>query len=329
MTISNYNENYNYNNDVSSYLNKHTSRKKANMRLYDLYRYANSKNRLISDSRLEQLEQCGDILEFATDGINTKLVRGNFCHIRLCPICCYRRSLKLFAQMSKLLDRIEDDDTEGRVRWLFLTLTVRNVTSENLKTAVDDMIKSFNYMFTTSRNTTFNKKLTSTLLGYMRAIEITYNAQKDTYHPHVHVLMAVDKAYFQDSAKYIKKAEYAQMWAESLKIDYSPIVDIRPVTGGKKAICETAKYPTKLDDVLNVRDIDVASNAVRTLHIALYRRRLVVFGGLLKNTRKLLKQQDIEKTNLNDGISAFSPNSKISEICYRWNYRIGAYITNK
>ena len=320
---------YNQNSNLSSILNKHTARKMSNIRLYELYKYANSKKRLISDSRLEQLEQCGDYLEFATDGINTKLVRGNFCHIRLCPICCYRRSLKLFAQMSQMLDRIEEDDSDGRIRWLFLTLTIRNVTGENLKIAIDDMIKGFNRMFTTGRTTQFNKKLTSTLLGYMRAIEVTYNAKNDTYHPHVHVLMAVDKSYFNDSGKYLKKADYATMWADSLKIDYSPVVDIRPVTGGKKAICETAKYPTKLDDVLNVRDIDLASNAVRILHTALHRRHLVVFGGLLKTVRKTLKQEDIEKTNLNDGISAFSPNSKISEICYRWNYRIGAYFTNK
>ena len=33
-------------------------------------------------------------------------------------------------------------------------------------------------------------------VGYIRKLEITYNS-KDTYHPHYHVLICVDKSYFR------------------------------------------------------------------------------------------------------------------------------------
>ena len=31
------------------------------------------------------------------------------------------------------------------------------------------------------------------MLGYMRAIEVTYNQQEDTYHPHIHCIFAVKR----------------------------------------------------------------------------------------------------------------------------------------
>ena len=34
------------------------------------------------------------------------------------------------------------------------------------------------------------------MLGYMRAIEVTYNQQEDTYHPHIHCIFAVKAQYF-------------------------------------------------------------------------------------------------------------------------------------
>ena len=38
----------------------------------------------------------------------------------------------------------------------------------------------------------------------MRAIEVTYNQQKDTYHPHIHCIFAVKAQYFTKG--YIKKS---------------------------------------------------------------------------------------------------------------------------
>ena len=34
------------------------------------------------------------------------------------------------------------------------------------------------------------------MLGYMRAVEVTYNQQEDTYHPHIHCIFAVKAQYF-------------------------------------------------------------------------------------------------------------------------------------
>lgn len=235
--------------------------------------------------------------------------------------------------MSQIMDKIESDDSGKDICWLFLTLTVENVKGDKLKDTLSDMIKAFNRMFTSGRTATFNKKLERVLLGYMRGIEVTYNNRKDTYHPHIHVLLAVDKNYFNNSKLYVKQSEYADMWKQSLKIDYIPVVSVQRITGKshgtKQEICETAKYPVKLDTVLKIRDIETASNAVTVLHNALYRRRLIVFGGILKKVKAELKLQDIENVNLNDNIESFTPNSKTQEICYHWDYKTGAYFECK
>ena len=34
------------------------------------------------------------------------------------------------------------------------------------------------------------------MIGYIRAMEVTYNQEKDTYHPHIHCIFAVKAQYF-------------------------------------------------------------------------------------------------------------------------------------
>ena len=47
-------------------------------------------------------------------------------------------------------------------------------------------------------------------------------------HPHFHILLMVKPSYFSGKA-YIKKARWAELWADCLRVDYLPQVDVRPV----------------------------------------------------------------------------------------------------
>ena len=73
--------------------------------------------------RADRVAQCGSEIEFGIlqDG-SKKLVKANFCRDRLCPMCNWRRSLKLYSQVSQVMDVLE---SEGYC-FLFLTLTLRN-----------------------------------------------------------------------------------------------------------------------------------------------------------------------------------------------------------
>ena len=74
------------------------------------------------ENRSRRVLDCGSFLEFKVTEEKAKLQHANFCRDRLCPMCNWRRSLKIFAQVSKVMDALQ---AEG-YQFLFLTLTVRN-----------------------------------------------------------------------------------------------------------------------------------------------------------------------------------------------------------
>lgn len=66
-------------------------------------------------------------------------------------------------------------------------------------------------------------------------MEVTHNTQYgtknfDTYHPHFHVLIAVNKSYFT-SRDYLSQARWTAAWQQALQVDYTPIVDVRRIKG--------------------------------------------------------------------------------------------------
>lgn len=110
--------------------------------------------------------ECGDFLEFRLTADETlKLTRANFCKVRLCPMCSWRRSLKIFGQVSKIMDYVEENHN---YRYIFLTLTVKNCYGEDLKDTLDLMTKAFNKM-------NQRKAFRQAVKGYFRSLEITYD----------------------------------------------------------------------------------------------------------------------------------------------------------
>ena len=65
----------------------------------------------------------------------------------------------------------------------FVTLTRPNVTEENLKTEIKDMIKIFNLMIE------YLKRYKKINLKGIRKLECTFNWRESTYHPHFHLLV--------------------------------------------------------------------------------------------------------------------------------------------
>ena len=114
-----------------------------------------------------------------------RLHGANFCRNRLCPMCNWRRSLKMYSQVSQITDKIL---TTRKSRFIFVTLTVKNPDAEHLTETLDLMNKGFKYI--TSKSQTFApaQKFKESLQGYIKATEITYNSKENTYHPHIHCI---------------------------------------------------------------------------------------------------------------------------------------------
>src|SRR5699024_6521852 len=77
--------------------------------------------------KAESIKDCADVLKnkvIYETGEKT-LYRVWFCKSRLCPMCNWRRAMKHGIQSQKVVAEVIKQ--KPTVRWLFLTLTVRNV----------------------------------------------------------------------------------------------------------------------------------------------------------------------------------------------------------
>lgn len=270
--------------------------------------------------RAAMLESCGNYLEFhrAIKTGERTLSRANFCKYRLCPMCSWRRSLKIFGQASQVMAEAEKQG----YRFVFVTLTVANCQGPDLGSELTRLYAGTLALLR-------RQKYSNAVHGWMRVLEVTHNVDIydksfDTYHPHVHMIWAVKPSYFK-GGRYISQAELTDDWEKARKLDYKPLVDIRAVKKHDKgAIKEVAKYAVKPGEIL-VQDRDLTDSAVWTLDQALENRRMVAFGGVLKAIKADLKLDDAETGDLiNTGDETpLNPDLEYVIEKYKWNVGLG------
>lgn len=263
------------------------------------------------EKKAERMQACGNVLNFKLTDNRLKLYQAYFCKARLCPMCNWRRSLKIAFQNKKIIAAVNERE---KLQWVFLTLTVRNVEAHELKNTMDQMTQAFNRFTKYAR---FKKSVK----GYFRAMEVTRNWDKEsewygTYHPHFHVLLAVPTNYF--AKNYIRQDEWTDLWQRAMKLDYVPIVHVQRVKPKKdttnfveledevkksiaeqNAIFEVSKYPVKDTDVIRGNQVTPENiQTVKDLDKALAYKRLISYGGLLKEIHKELNLDDAEDGDL-------------------------------
>ncbi|MGZ1010238.1 protein rep, partial [Streptococcus thermophilus] len=79
-------------------------------------------------------------------------------------MCNWRRSMKYSYQTSRIVDEAIKQSPKGR--FLFLTLTVKNVEGKALNSTISQLTKSFDRLFKRA-------KVQRNLLGYLRSVEVT------------------------------------------------------------------------------------------------------------------------------------------------------------
>lgn len=218
-----------------------------------------------------------------------------FCRVRLCPVCQWRRSLKIYGQATQVIEAI-DRDAPNKYAWIMLTLTVRNVPGDALSCALDDMAASWHRLL---KLDAWNH----VVLGTMRSTEVTHNLDLsspnyNTYHPHYHVLLCVRKSYFR-SRYYLSKNAWASLWQRAARLPYKPQIWVTRVRGDSAAaLAEVAKYASKPGDYVLPDDLDMMQSTVQILDTALHRRRLLAWTGILKSMHAKLGLDDAENGDL-------------------------------
>lgn len=265
--------------------------------------------------RSEKMEACGSFLEF---GYHIKedvfrLQKANFCKARLCPMCSHRRSLKLFSQLSKVVDAVSD----AGYQYVFMTLTMKNVEASELPDAISQMLQSFSRMM--DRKSLPGRSgvrgepnpVSRMCRGYFRSLEVTASAERG-YHPHLHVLVAVDPDYFT-GLEYLDQRTLGETWRRFLGVEYSPVVDIRkPKVYGqaernsagviRKAVLEICKYTVKSSDIVGRgnESREEVKRRLFALDTALRDRNIIGMSGVFKKFHKELNLSDVDDINADD-----------------------------
>lgn len=252
---------------------------------------------LAGDKQLaDRMTVCADWLEFRRleTGALT-LHRANFCRVRLCPMCQWRRSLRVAAQVRACDTWAQQERAkQGRKPWAhyLLTLTVRNVPGPALAATLDDLAHAWDRF---SRRAAVKRAMRG---GYVRATEITYNAAEDSYHPHLHVLVLCNGSYFT-SRDYLNHDQWQTIWRDAARLDYAPQTDIRRTTSDiSGAVAEVCKYATKPSAYLLTDDMDTTAEVVHTLARACERRRFLALGGEYRRAAQALNLGDPEDGDL-------------------------------
>lgn len=245
-------------------------------------------DRLGYEDRAKRAKMCASHLVFREfeDGTK-KLHNANFCQLRLCPTCAWRRTKKIFAHTSRIMDAMEADKQYG---YVMLTLTIPSVAGESLSKAMDDLMMGWNRLCK-------YKRFEGAVKGWYRGLEITHNTDRssksfDTYHPHFHCILAVNKTYFKN-AEYVPHDEWLAMWQKAMRMPEITQVNVERIKGNTaKAVAETAKYTVKDTDYIVDGNEELTDEAVSVLDSAMAKRRLVAFGGRMKEYHKKLNLDD-------------------------------------
>lgn len=173
------------------------------------------------EKRAERIRYCGTNLQFRQNIASGKkrLTAANFCKERLCPMCGWRRSIKMYNQVSRIMDWC--DEQRADLLPIFLTLTVRNCSGEELGATLDSLFSAWKKLMQ-------RRNIKRQIVGWFRALEVTYSEKERNWHPHFHVILLVEKSYFSKSnSEYLRTSDWVKAWRESLQIDYDPVCDAR------------------------------------------------------------------------------------------------------
>ena len=230
----------------------------------------------------ERIDDCSQFLGFglvpnADEGAyHLKLRTARFCRVRTCMVCAWRRSLMYKARAFKALPKVLADFPEAR--YLFMTLTLKNCPVHELRNSIFHLNSSFRRMA---------KRKYFPAIGYLKTVEVTRGKRGDA-HPHLHILMMVEKSFF--GRNYINKKEWCACWKQAAKVDYTPIIDVRAIKAKDsplRLLAEVVKYQTKPNDLI-FSDRAWFLEYTRQIH----RTNAFALGGVFKDYFKELEREE-------------------------------------
>jgi len=248
--------------------------------------------------RADKMEYCGTYVEFGVSETgDIGLTGGNFCKQRLCPMCQWRRSLKVYKRLRTAAELLGESYS-----YQLLTVSRPNCTADKLGDEITTLYKNCDKLLRLPqlRSKKELQRLQSAVdgdiilpdvknavKGYFRAFECTYNSLENTWHPHLHIILAVNKSYY-NSRYYISRERYVAAWNalngwRRSDAGYDLSLDIRKISNIGGGLAEVCKYATKPLTGIDHSDDSrrLAAEHLAVVNDMLHGRRLIRAAGCI------------------------------------------------
>lgn len=268
--------------EIEEYLKKPTQKKRMQYKFIELMK--NNKLVNLKNLNVARLQVCGDFLLFLKSKNNAyRLKKANLCNNRFCPLCSSLRAKKNAVIVLELMEYIREIK---KLEFVFFTLTAPNIVGEKL----EEEIKEFNNSF---KELMRSKEFRKVCKGYIRKLEVTYNKERADFHPHFHIVMAVNKSYFK-SKDYISTALLKTLWRKFKKNDSIEAVDMRKVKMNSiKEVLEIATYCTKSSDLY-----DNGQEVFDYFYSALRGKQEITYSGIFTDVKKIRDSGELKIENI-------------------------------
>lgn len=259
---------------------------------------------LLSHAQIMRYDSCSTMMDTVWDKHfeDSKVFRANTCGLKYCPICAKVKSGKKAEELETIINYLVNDQKLGLLSMGFTVPNLpANATVEDVKNLRKQMDKAL-------KNLMRDKDLKKFYMGHFRKAEITYS-DKNGYHPHLHVLIAVKKNYFFTKithAKWLKKWRH-YMDDESITNLYVSRLDTKDKESLTAAIRDLSKYTSKEQAIF------VNYHVMEVLWKALKGSRMETPAGIFSVARKLYRAGELKE---------FRPQSNESEKTYVWYMRL-------
>ena len=191
--------------------------------------------------------------------------KGSLCRKRFCTECNRIKTAELTNGYKQPMLEL------GKL--YFITLTTPNVKGSELKKEIQKMIKAFQLIKNNIRKTYKIK------INGIRKIEITYNQESNTYHPHFHLIQDNLNASNLIQALWIKQFPKASIKAQ----------DIREInTTDESAFIELFKYATK---ETNSKGVIYSGEVLHTIYNSIQGLRIYQTYGSIKKVKKPIEEK--------------------------------------
>jgi len=165
--------------------------------------------------------------------------------------------------------------------FIFLTLTVPNVAGDELVGELDEQYLALKRLIQ-------RKEFKAISKGFIRKTEITYNQKRNDFHPHIHMLIAVNKSYFRKKSLYVTQHKWQEIWKKCKKDNSITQVNVKKAN--ESSFKELAKYEAKDFDMLGY-----SQEVFDVFYKALKGRKTLTFNGCFQEAKKMYKEGKLDE----------------------------------